>query len=163
MHFFLDKLNPKNGILASLWNIIILVKWAMTIIILIFLREYPGIEVVLLLYIQIVYQALFVWAKPFEDKSSYILTLVNESMITFYLYATLSLTDFVTTDNVQVQLAIRLYSGWLLLAAILSTAGINLGHFSYQGAKMIKDKIKEKLLKKNKKYSISQDDGGLEN
>lgn len=91
------------------------------------LRDYPGIQIVLLLAISIVVQILLIFCKPFVDDAK--ICLFNEFMVSSYLYLMLTLTDL----NRETQIKEKL--GWSLLILVLFTVFVNLVKAGYYDSK----------------------------
>jgi hypothetical protein len=86
------KKNCKN--LAGYWNFINLIRWSITIAIMILLRNYNAIQMMVLLLISIIFQALIFLAKPFVNSQRNKTILFVETMISLYLYNLMCLTEF---------------------------------------------------------------------
>ena len=75
-------------------NEIDLMRTLITIVILIWCRDIPGIQIPLLLYISILRQFYLVIYKPYESKMNNVLSVFNEFLVSLYLYFLILLTDY---------------------------------------------------------------------
>lgn len=94
------------------------------------MRNYPALQIMTLILFQAIYQALFIWTKPYA--AGHGIAFFTEFMILLYLYATLLLTDYVFIEDIDALILFRDFAGWMLLAVILTTSGVNLGSFFVQ-------------------------------
>ena len=71
-----------------------MIRWAATIIIMVFLKENCIAQIIVLLLISVIFQILLAIANPMIDKSDRRLTWIIEVSVSIYLYVLLSLTEF---------------------------------------------------------------------
>lgn len=83
-----------KNIVGRYWNVIVLMRWSGTIIILVCLRATPEYQIILLLIVSVIFQCLSIRFKPLEEPIENRISLFNESMVSIYLYIMLGLTDF---------------------------------------------------------------------
>lgn len=115
----IDGLNPQSK--AGLyWQPITLIRWTLTNIILVFLRDHYAVQIISFLIISVVAQALIVSAQPFDSALDNRMNLFIEICVSLYLYAQLALTDFMGDNTLRDSL------GWFLACLIISVVGINL-------------------------------------
>jgi hypothetical protein len=100
-----------------------LLKWLLTVVILMTLSTYPSIQVLILLLLSILYQMMIFIVKPFILPSNNRLRFVTELFISCYLYFYLLLSDYNQELNSEV---IIKYSSWGLLGVLGACAGLNI-------------------------------------
>jgi len=71
-----------------------LIRWALTIVIMVFLKENCVAQILDLLLISVIFQILLAIENPMIEKSDRRLTWMIEASVSIYLYVLLSLTDF---------------------------------------------------------------------
>jgi hypothetical protein len=98
--------------LAGYWNFINLIRWSITIAIMILLRNYNAIQMIFLLIISIIFQGIIILAKPFVDSLRNKTILFVEIMISLYLYNLLCLTEF---TNILERVEIRYILSLILI------------------------------------------------
>jgi hypothetical protein len=106
--------------IGMFWKILILLRWVATLITLVNLREYSGLQLIIMLTLSIVFQALQLYYKPIAlDKDRY-MTFFNELMASLYLYLLLPLRSdsFPWTG--------RPHIGWALVLLMILTVTVNL-------------------------------------
>lgn len=81
-----------NSTIGTYWNILVMLRWNITSIILVTLRDYYAFQMLSLLFISFVMQMLIVAGKPLKDDK--MMSLLNEAMVSLYLYLLLILTDY---------------------------------------------------------------------
>jgi hypothetical protein len=96
-----------------------MLRWQLTTAILILLREFTGVQIMLLTIISIVNQILIIYGKPFELKTDNYMSLFNEFMVSIYIYGLILLTDFQSSRMNKDSLAL------ILLYVISITLGVN--------------------------------------
>ncbi len=89
----LEGINVKK-IAGQYWNVIILMRWSITITVLVCLRNLPDYQIIILLILSIFIECLSVRYKPLSDPLENKISLFNEFMVSIYLYLLLGLTDF---------------------------------------------------------------------
>jgi hypothetical protein len=101
------------------WNSLTLIRWAITSVILIFLRDHCVLQIFILLVVSFIFQILLLSAKPITKKSDQRMAVMIEASVSIYLYTLLSLTDFTGENTLRVEL------GWVLAMLIIGVIGIN--------------------------------------
>ncbi len=81
--------------IAAYWKLLNLIRWTLTAIILIFLRDYNQFQIISLLILSVLFSCLIIGAKPFEETIKNKLSLINESIVSIYLYILICLLDFI--------------------------------------------------------------------
>jgi hypothetical protein len=90
------------------WNPLNLIRWAITIVVMVFLNEHCVAQIFVLLVVSVVFQIMVVIRNPMTDKWDQRITLIIEISVSIYLYVLLSLTDFMGDNTVRDEL------GWVL-------------------------------------------------
>jgi hypothetical protein len=101
------------------WNPLTLIRWTITSVILIFLRDHCAVQIFVLLVMSVIFQILLLSAKPMTNKCDQRMAVMIEASVSIYLYTLLSLTDFTGENTLRVDL------GWVLAMLIIGVIGIN--------------------------------------
>ena len=115
----IDGLNPQRKV-GLYWQPITLMRWALTNLVLVFLRENYVAQIISFLMLSVVAQALIVSSQPFESPLDNRMNLMIEICVSLYLYAQIALTDFMGENTLREPL------GWFLACLIISVVAINL-------------------------------------
>jgi hypothetical protein len=83
-----------NSRIAAYWKLLNLIRWTLTAVILIFLRDYNQFQIVTLLILSILFSCFIAGARPFEESIKNKMSLITESIVSIYLYILMCLTDF---------------------------------------------------------------------
>jgi hypothetical protein len=126
-------------LIGRYWNPLVLIRWALTIIIMVFLKENCVAQIFVLLLISLIFQILLANENPMLDKSDRRLTFMIEVSVSFYLYVLLSLTDMVGENTFRDE------SGWLLVILTGSIVAINVSVFIWRSICKADAYIKEKF------------------
>jgi len=129
-----------KSIVGVYWNIITLVRWSFTILILVVLRDAPEWQIMLLLIVSVLFQALYFRFRPLLEGVENSISLFNEFMVSFYLYVLLSLTDF-NTENGQRELC-----GLLLVVTILLSTFVGFCKFFFLIGRALCDHLRKRRL-----------------
>jgi len=105
------------------WNPLTLIRWALTNLAMVFLRDFCVAQIFLLLATSVFFQMVLVNARPMTDKWDQRMTLMIEGSVSLYLYALLALTDFMGENTLRPEL------GWFLMVLTASVTGINVTLF----------------------------------
>lgn len=89
-------------------------------------RDHPEVQIFTLLITSVTFQILLFKGRPHADSLDNRLALFNESMVSFYLYALLCMTDLNINMSSRVQL------GWALVASIFLSVFVNFMKFFYR-------------------------------
>ncbi|TNV86985.1 hypothetical protein FGO68_gene12316 [Halteria grandinella] len=146
---------------GAFWNVLIIIRWTFSVIILICLRDYPGLQVPLLLLLSVKAQFLLILGKPFDERSENIMNFINEVIVSVYVYVLFSLTDFTQQSITSLSEEI----GWLLVLIVLFTVFMNLVKLQI----MIYLKLKSRWFRnrpkvnfdKTKKYLSAENSGSV--
>ena len=68
------------------WNSLVLMRWTITIIILVCLRNYVQFQIMTLLMLTFLFQTLLVLGKPNIEPLENYISFFNEIMVSLYLY-----------------------------------------------------------------------------
>ena len=104
---------------GNYWRPIILVRWTITNIIIIFFRDYPEYQVVLLMSISVFFQSIMIFYKLIPNRLDFSINLFNELAASVYLYLMMMLTDF------QGENPLRDDTGLALLALVSIVVTVN--------------------------------------
>ena len=114
----IEGLNTETFI-GRYWNPLTLIRWAITNIIMIFLRDHCVAQILVLLVISVIFQILLLSGKPMVEKWDQRMTMIIEVSVSIYLYALLSLTDYMGENTLRTEL------GWVLALLTAIVVGIN--------------------------------------
>lgn len=109
-----------NKIIGRYWNPINLIRWALTILIMIFLNKHYVAQIFLLLAVSVIFQIMMVISNPMTNKWNKRINFTIEVIISIYLYVLLSLTDFIGENTLREEL------GWILTILTGSITAINI-------------------------------------
>jgi hypothetical protein len=112
-----------NKIVGRYWNPLNLIRWALTILIMVFLNQHSVAQIFILLVVSVIFQLIIIIANPMTDKWDQRITWIVEVSISIYLYALLSLTDFMGENTVREEL------GWVLTILTGSIVAMNVSIF----------------------------------
>ena len=83
------------------WNPLILMRWGITISIMLFLNQHSAAQILVLLVVSVIFQIIIVISNPMTDKRDQIMTWIIEISVSIYLYILLCLTDFMGENTVR--------------------------------------------------------------
>lgn len=102
------------------WSICVQLRWTLTIVILVSLRDYLTLQIFSLILLSMFTQALIIKGWPFDENADHYLSLFNEFMITSYLVLLLGMSDWtLRTIYYRYQLS------WSLLGIVFLTVVVN--------------------------------------
>jgi hypothetical protein len=78
-----------------------MIRWALTIAIMVFLNQNSVAQIFLLLVLSVIFQIIMVISNPMIDKSEQIITWLIEISVSIYLYVLLLLTDFMGENKLR--------------------------------------------------------------
>ena len=99
---------------------LILLRWLYTIVTLIILRNYPGVQIVMLLISSVLFQILLIKAWPYESKNDNKIAIFNEVSVSILLYIMMLMSDYLG-DGLH-----RNEFGYALAIHTAAVVGINL-------------------------------------
>jgi hypothetical protein len=127
-----------------------LVRWTLTTAILIFVKDHNEFQIITLLITSLVYSALLISGRPFEEPLENKMSFFTETMVSLYLYLLLCLTDFSgQADLIREPLAL------MLVYVIAFTVLVNLLIFARQGLLKLKKIVERKI--RVKKYLMEKE------
>jgi hypothetical protein len=114
MHSTLTEGVKTDTFVQAIWNVIAMTKLVLTVILLIFLRQFPCFQLMTIYFSQLLYQILLGYTLPYETPSKNILALTNEILCSLYLMMYLMASDF--NDNPDIRSAAG--TGLLLIISL---------------------------------------------
>ena len=90
--------NTKAG---RYWNPLNLIRWALTIAIMVFLNEHSAAQILVLLVVSVIFQIIIVISNPMTDTLDQRITWIIEVSVSIYLYVLLLLTDFMGENTLR--------------------------------------------------------------
>jgi len=122
----LEGLNIDSKI-GVFWTALLQVRWVVTHVIMVFLRELPEVQILSLLIVSWVYLGLQIAGHPYDSQIDHRVGIFGELMISSYLYFMLMLTDFHAEEN-----PFRGAQGQGLVYIVAVSVVVNLSKFTYQ-------------------------------
>lgn len=92
-------LKIKEGTWAPYWNVVILVRWVLTGLVLVGLRDYGSVQICSMLLISLLVQAASLSIRPMKDSWENTMIIVNESFVSAYLYVMMTLSAGIDGNN----------------------------------------------------------------
>jgi hypothetical protein len=136
----LEGLNPVNIQSTSIvlyWKLFYLIRWFLTVSILIFLRDLPALQVILLQLFSFLTLLIYSKTTIYFDLWTNRMYILNESAVFIYQFFLLSLLDdSVSADD-------RNTLGWGLVLVQVSTVGVNLARLCQKVVGVISLKMKQ--------------------
>jgi hypothetical protein len=130
-----------------------LVRWTVTVIVLVISRNYPEFQIFSLLITSTTFQILLYKGKPYADMLDNKLALFNETMVSVYLYILLGLTDYNQSNPTRIEL------GWALVISIFLSVFVNFMKFFYRiGVELIRSYRRRRA----EKYRIRKEQAKLD-
>lgn len=117
--------NKSNSFILVFWNYFYLLRWIVTILILLTLRDLPQLQISSLLGLSLLFQFMIAGIFPFEDRLTNCMWFFNEAMVSCYLYVLFTLTDF----HAKEKNLTREKSGIGLISILLFTVFVNVSKF----------------------------------
>ncbi|TNV86328.1 hypothetical protein FGO68_gene1229 [Halteria grandinella] len=137
-----------NSGFSSFWTVWTLAKWSLMCFVLVLLTDYPAQQLQLLLALSIFSTTLQFKVQPFASKIENSISLFNELMASFYIYALIGLAS--TSNNIL----LRKNLGLVLIAILLLALFINLLKVIIQIGISLFKKISEKCCPSNNKSTV---------
>jgi hypothetical protein len=100
-----------------------LIRWALTVAIMVFLNQHSVTQLFVLLVVSVIFQIIIVISNPMTEKRDQIITWIIELSVSIYLYVLLSLTDFMGENTLRDNL------GWALTLLTGSIVTMNFLNF----------------------------------
>ena len=111
--------------IGPFWSVFILLRLILTVFILITFRDSGDLQVLLLILVSCIVQAIILVGKPQAEPLENAMLMFNEVMVFIYLLLMLALTDFGRQLDPQMRESI----GWTLVIIVVSTVLINLAKY----------------------------------
>lgn len=102
----------------ELWNVLIVFRWLLSVIILIECSEYPSLQMLSLLIISYLYQIYFISKWPYNLKADNYLEIFNQIMVSIYLLAYMMVSLSTTFEQIN-------EFGYLMSALLIFTFLVN--------------------------------------
>ena len=83
------------------WNPLNMIRWALTIAIMVFLNENNVAQIFTLLVVSVIVQIIIIISNPMIEKREQRITWIIEISVSIYLYVLLMLTDFMGENNLR--------------------------------------------------------------
>lgn len=141
--YLLSGLKLSDSFVVKYWKPLVLFRLYVTLIILVYMQDRYIYQIFTLLMFSVIYQALLVNFRPFEENVENYIELFNEVLNSIYLYNLLALTEFCNTQSAEV----RNFQGWILLILCLVTVAINICHLLKAKFYQIKLCIRRRRMK----------------
>jgi hypothetical protein len=90
-----------NTIAGRYWNPLNMIRWALTIAIMVFLNENNVAQIFTLLVVSVIVQVIMLISNPMIDKREQRIAWIIEINVSIYLYVLLLLTDFTGENNLR--------------------------------------------------------------
>jgi len=103
-----------------------LIRWALTIVVMVFLNQHSFAQIFVLLVVSVIFQIIMVIGHPMTDKWDHRITWMIEASVSIYLYVLLSLTDY-SDDN-----TLREDKGWVLTLLTVTVVTTNVSIFFWK-------------------------------
>ena len=116
----MESLNTQTRV-GRYWNPLTFVRWTVTSMVLVRLRDHSVMQILILLVISAIFQILILKARPLNELWDRGMALLIEATVSIYLYTLLSLTDFMGENTLRVEL------GWLLVLLTGATVAAAFG------------------------------------
>jgi len=128
-----------NKRVGRYWNPLILIRWALTIVVLVFLHQHSVAQIFILLVISVIFQMMMAISNPWTEKWDKLIGWMIEVSISIYLYILLSLTDFMGGKTVREEL------GWVLTILTATIVAINVVFFFWKSFWRVVAYIKQRF------------------
>ena len=112
--------HESKTIVGSYWQVIVAFRWTLTVVIMVFLRDFPGIQIISLLSISVTIQLLTFASHPLKSSTDQRMSVFNETATSIYLYLMLTLTDYMGDTGLRDEI------GWCLTGVVITVVAINL-------------------------------------
>jgi hypothetical protein len=80
----LEGLSLKNRV-STFWEVILLCRWGLTLFILVYLRDYPALQIIALFPMSLGVQIAAATYKPYAQRGENLFKVFNEFIVTVYL------------------------------------------------------------------------------
>jgi hypothetical protein len=131
-------------LIGIFWQPLVNLRWIFTNLILVILIDSPEVQLQILIFTSVLFQAMILLGKPMEGSFSNRVSFAIELAVSAYLYVMMMLTDF-TGENL-----FRETQGWILAGLITSLVGLNAIIVFVQKVFKVYRLIRAKLLYRKK-------------
>jgi hypothetical protein len=136
----IDGLNS-NTKAGRYWNPLNLIRWALTIAIMVYLNQHSGAQILVLLVVSVIFQIIILISNPMTDKQDQRIMWMIEISVSIYLYVLLSLTDFMGENTLRDEL------GWTLAIVTGGIVAINVLFFFWKTFWRVSAYVKRRFAK----------------
>jgi len=145
-HFeaIIDGLNT-DTIIGRYWNPINLIRWALTIFVIVFLNQHSFAQILLLLIVSVIFQVMLLIGKPMSEKLDHRISSMIEAVVSVYLYVLLTLTDFSVENTLREEI------GFILTGTVVA---VNVLIFFWKSCRLYQAAIRAFIRHESKKKSI---------
>ena len=127
---------------AVYYHPFILMRWLLTVLVLILLRDSYSLQLIFLYVFSLCTQCLLIYLRPIKEITENYLSAFNELMVQVYIYLMMALTEYNGSNPFRSEI------GLCLVAVILLSLTVNIAKFLFSlGLALIK-KYKEIIIKK---------------
>ncbi|TNV86838.1 hypothetical protein FGO68_gene11786 [Halteria grandinella] len=123
------------------WQAFIIIKWMITIIVLVGMKNVPAFQISTLYFISVFRQGQILVLRPFQQKGQNWLSLFNESMISAYLWHAIALTDINQVYD------IRQGAGYGIITIVLLTIVVNLLYLIWESVSQLKVWLQQRKMR----------------
>ena len=134
---FIQEGNLRNNLVGNYWFPLVMIRWTITNLIIILLRDYPQFQITFFLVLSVSFQGIVIGNRLIPDTLNFCMNIFNELAASVYLYLMMALTHF-SGDNPY-----RENIGWSQLVLVCGVVLINVFKTAYQ----YYPKIKWRLLR----------------
>ncbi|TNV87064.1 hypothetical protein FGO68_gene2250 [Halteria grandinella] len=118
---------PPHSNFAPYFNILYILRWTLTGLIMICLRDYPGLQLQSLFMISIFQQLFNILVQPYEERIENLMNFINEVFVSAYMLILFILTEFSTSEEDEgLTNETRQFLGWALLTVVFLSIFANL-------------------------------------
>ena len=115
-----------RSFMSQQWNIFLMIRWSLTAVIVVIMRNHPNFQISMLMLLTICWQCMIVYSLPFEEFYSNHWAMLNEFMVSLYLYALMVLFLFGQGSYPEY---FRDGLGWVLIAVVIASVCLNFLNF----------------------------------
>ena len=121
-------------------NVVDMLRTFVTVVILVKMRNYSGLEIILLILVSVSKQVYIIQVRPFSSRLENGLSLFNELLISLYIYGIILLTNYNNSAELRVQ------ASFLLIGIIGVYTLVNVGTFILIALMFIWRHLKRKCI-----------------
>ena len=121
-------------------NVVDMLRTFVTVVILVKMRNYSGLEIILLILVSVSKQVYIIQARPFSSRLENGISLFNELLISLYIYGIILLTNYNNSTELRVQ------ASFLLIGIIGVYTLVNVGTFILIALMFIWRHLKRKCI-----------------